>query len=146
VAYAFVALAVGSTWGILRSEDLLRRVSPWLARLGWPDAVVSTPAAKDAHAPPRIFLLGFFRTASSLLEEITRQRPNLLEELAVVDFNPEVYRDLQRRGVRVIYGDISQRDTLLHAGVDKAEILVCTLPNSLLKARRISACSDNCGS
>jgi voltage-gated potassium channel Kch len=33
----------------------------------------------------------------------------------------------------VIYGDISNRDTLLHAGVGRAEVLLCTLPNSILK-------------
>ena len=30
-------------------------------------------------------------------------------------------------------GDISQRDTLIHAGVDRAEVLICTIPSSLLK-------------
>jgi voltage-gated potassium channel Kch len=30
-------------------------------------------------------------------------------------------------------GDISQRDTLLHAGVEKAEVLICTVPDVLLK-------------
>ncbi len=35
--------------------------------------------------------------------------------------------------VRVIYGDISQRDTLLHAGVEHAEVLICTVPDSVLK-------------
>ena len=29
--------------------------------------------------------------------------------------------------------DISQRDTLLHAGVDKAGVLISTIPDSLLK-------------
>jgi voltage-gated potassium channel Kch len=33
----------------------------------------------------------------------------------------------------VIYGDISQRDTLVHAGLETAEVLVCTIPDSLLK-------------
>jgi voltage-gated potassium channel Kch len=35
--------------------------------------------------------------------------------------------------VRVIYGDISQRDTLVHAGVPHAEILICSLPDIVLK-------------
>jgi voltage-gated potassium channel Kch len=35
--------------------------------------------------------------------------------------------------VRAIYGDIAQRDVLHHAGVSHAEIIVCSLPNTLLK-------------
>ncbi|MGN6644406.1 MAG: NAD-binding protein, partial [Verrucomicrobiota bacterium] len=51
----------------------------------------------------------------------------------VVDLNPRVNEQLRQRGVHVLYGDISQRDVLLHAGVARAEIILCTLPNILLK-------------
>ena len=51
----------------------------------------------------------------------------------MVDFNPQVNEQLRRRGVAVIYGDISQRDTLLHAGIVHAHVVICSLPNSLLK-------------
>lgn len=57
----------------------------------------------------------------------------MLSDVAVVDFNPQVHAGLKARGLRVSYGDISQRDTLVHAGIEKAEILVCTVPDSLLK-------------
>jgi voltage-gated potassium channel Kch len=33
----------------------------------------------------------------------------------------------------VIYGDISNPETLLHAGVNSAQILICTVPDALLK-------------
>ena len=51
----------------------------------------------------------------------------------VVDFNPKVFRTLADRGLHVIYGDISNVDTLLHAGVGKAEIIILSVPDSLLK-------------
>jgi voltage-gated potassium channel Kch len=51
----------------------------------------------------------------------------------VVDYNPDVNRELRSRGIPVVYGDISQRDTLIHAGIQDAEIIVCTLPNSILR-------------
>ena len=62
-----------------------------------------------------------------------RHAPDLAREVAVVDFNPETLARLQQCGVRAAYGDISQRDTLAHAGIGSAEVLVCTLPDSLLK-------------
>jgi len=57
----------------------------------------------------------------------------LLDQISVVDFNPQVFRTLSDRGLHVIYGDISNVDTLLHAGVGKAEIIILSVPDSLLK-------------
>ena len=54
-------------------------------------------------------------------------------QVGVVDFNPDVHRELKARGVNVRYGDISQRDTLVHAGIGAAEVLICSVPDSLLK-------------
>jgi len=36
--------------------------------------------------------------------------------------------------MHVVYGDISNVDTLLHAGVAKSELIILSIPNSLLKA------------
>jgi voltage-gated potassium channel Kch len=81
----------------------------------------------------RIVILGFFRTASALLAEIERQNKSLLDQISVVDFNPNVFRTLVGRGQHVIYGDISNVDTLVHAGVGNAEIIILSVPDSLLK-------------
>jgi voltage-gated potassium channel Kch len=81
----------------------------------------------------RILFLGFFRTASSLIADLERDDPRLLEEIAVVDFNPVVFRNLRERGIKVQYGDISQRETLVHAGITRADVLVSSIPDYLLK-------------
>jgi voltage-gated potassium channel Kch len=59
-----------------------------------------------------------------LVSEIERKNKLLLDQISVVDFNPNVFRTLTARGIHVIYGDISNIDTLLHAGVGKAEIII----------------------
>ncbi len=141
VSFAFVLLAALSTLGITRSDELIRGIIPGLKRLGLRDLDAVSPASKlhesaslAGHSPTaRILLIGFFRTASSLLEELRRSRPDLLVEIAVVDFNPYVHMTLRRRGIKVIYGDISNPETLLHAGVNSAQILICTVPDALLK-------------
>lgn len=134
VAYSFAFLAVYSSYAMTRNESTLRWASPRLRRLGIRD--LDQPAdgasSRDPGAKP-IQILGFFRTASSLIEELTRHAPDLLSDVAVIDFNPLVNRELRRRGIPVTYGDISQRDTLLHAGVDQAQIILCTVPDTLLK-------------
>jgi Kef-type K+ transport system membrane component KefB len=132
-ALSFAALAVLSTYGILQSGPFLQRVSPWLTKLGFPDLPANTGDTLHVHRESRIFLLGFSWTASSLLEEITRTQPALLSEIMIVDFNPVAIEKLRQRQVRVTYGDISQRETLAHAGVGKAEVIVCSLPDTVLK-------------
>ena len=133
VAFAFAFLAVDSTYAILKSDYILAKTGPWLNRLGFRDLDPSAQSYSDKANARRICLLGFFWTASSLLEEITRQKPTLLPELLVVDFNPHVNERLRQRGVHVVYGDITQRDVLHHAGVSHAEIIICSLPNMVLK-------------
>jgi Trk K+ transport system NAD-binding subunit len=133
VAFSFAFLAVGSTYGILKSDVLLRLATPRLNQLGLQDLDRTAPVSNLGEKPKRICLLGFSWTASSLIEEIHREQPALLSELIVVDFNPLVYERLRKRGVRVGYGDITQRDVLQHAGVSRAEIIICSLPNTVLK-------------
>lgn len=139
VSFAFVVLATLSTFAMMNSNRLTRASIPVLKRLGLRDLddlaegehALGEEGAHGAGA--RILLVGFFRTASSLLEELRRKSPKLLEDVAVVDFNPMVHFTLRQRGVKVLYGDISQPETLHHAGVGSAELLICTVPDSLLK-------------
>ena len=132
-ALAFALLAMDSTYAILYSETILRKTAPWLDRLGFHDLAKARSETVTEENAKRICLLGFSWTASSLLEELSREKPALLPDLLVVDFNPQVYERLRRRGVHVVYGDIAQRDVLLHAGVGHAQIIICSLPNTLLK-------------
>ncbi len=132
-AFSFAFLAVGSTYAILKNDAILRKIGPQLDRLGLRDLAQAAPETGDKKKSRRICLLGFSWTASSFIEEISREYPTLLEEIIVVDFNPRVYERLRQRGVAVAYGDITQRETLLHAGIAKSEIIICSLPNTVLK-------------
>lgn len=132
-ALAFAFLAVDSTYAIMKNDFILRKTSPWLAKVRLPDLPQGESDTLLLERPARIFVLGFSWTASSLLEEITREKPAMLHDLLVVDFNPQVIERLRARGVRVVYGDISQRDMLHHAGVHHAEIIICSLPDIILK-------------
>ena len=136
-SFAFVILAVVSTFVMMRSDDITRAAIAPLKRIGLRDLddSHSHDAAHEAgHGEARrIVILGFFRAASALLSEIERQNQSLLDQITVVDFNPNVFRILADRGLHVIYGDISNVDTLVHAGVGKAELIILSIPDSLLK-------------
>jgi Kef-type K+ transport system membrane component KefB len=132
-ALSFAFLAVDSTYAIWKNDAILRKTSPWLKKFRLPDLAETDSSAVHSEAKKRIFILGFSWTASSLFEEIIQNKPALLPEIQVVDFNPNVNEQLRKRGARVVYGDIGQRDVLLHAGVGHAEIIICSLPDMVLK-------------
>jgi voltage-gated potassium channel Kch len=57
----------------------------------------------------------------------------MLARLLVIDFNPEVHAELSRRGIACRYGDVANMDTLHHAGVHEAKLVVSTIPDAILK-------------
>ena len=132
-AFSFAFLAIGSTYGILSNDTLLRKATPWLRKLGLHDLDHTAFLTREDAKPRRICLLGFSWTASSLLAEIERNRPDLIPEIVVIDFNPVVHDKLKARSVYAVYGDITARDVLYHAGVSHAEVVICSLPNMVLK-------------
>ncbi|TYL83451.1 cation:proton antiporter [Bradyrhizobium cytisi] len=137
-SFAFVVLAVLSTFVMTRSDEITRWAIGPLKRIGLRDLDHGNGHAEEAgeggHGEARrIVILGFFRSASALLAEIERQAPVLLEQITVIDFNPNVYQTLLSRGLHVIYGDISSADTLLHAGIGKSEMIILSVPDALLK-------------
>ncbi len=136
-SFAFVILAVLSTFMMTRSDPITRVAIGLLKRIGIRDLDhrhATDAEHEEGHGETRrIVILGFFRAASALLSEIERRNPLLLDQISVVDFNPDVFRTLVDRGLHVIYGDISNLDTLVHAGVGRAQIIILSVPDSLLK-------------
>ena len=132
VVLALVMTSVLSTYGITYNHELVRALQPWLARMGLRDPDPHATAEEGEAARPIVFL-GFARQASSLLEEILRVRPEIADQISVIDFNPSVAEELRRRGVHTIYGDVSHADTLYHANVPKARVVLSTIPDAVLK-------------
>ncbi|MBR1218903.1 cation:proton antiporter [Bradyrhizobium sp. U87765 SZCCT0131] len=135
VSFAFVILAVLSTFAITKSDPISRWSVATLKGLGLRDLDHGGEEAGghgEGHGGRRIVILGFFRAASALLSDIERKNAALLEDIGVVDFNPVVFNNLRARGLNVTYGDISNVDTLTHAGVGSAEIIILSVPDSLL--------------
>ena len=132
VVFMLVITSVTSTYAILWSNRIVDWLNPLLKRVGMTDLDESSLPMPAELAKPIVFV-GFYRVASSLLHELLAWNARLVDDVGVVDFNPQVKEELDRRGVHAVYGDISHLDTLDHANVGHAEILLCTIPDSLLK-------------
>jgi Kef-type K+ transport system membrane component KefB len=132
VIFAFVltALVTPALFGL--ADDLDGRIGPLLSRLGMKASQEEDEHA-SLHLQPRLVLLGFHRLASSLLHDISRDSPDLLERTVVVDFNVALHESIRATGVHVLYGDIANPATLTHAGIENAEIIISTVPDDLLR-------------
>ena len=114
-SFAFVVLAVLSTFAIGRSDQLSRYGIMFLKRIGLHDLDRNQTrkgghggrAAEGHGEPRRVIILGFFRAASALLNDIERRNDALLDQIGVVDFNPVVFSTLSARRPHVTYGDIT---------------------------------------
>jgi hypothetical protein len=129
-----------STYMINYSHRLYQVLSGLLSRLGIRDIdTIDAQQEEPAdHRSKRVVFLGFFREASSILHEfelrsIEEHRYSLLDDVLVIDFNPVVHTELQRRGIACVYGDVAHMDTLHHANIHGAELVISTIPNAILK-------------
>jgi voltage-gated potassium channel Kch len=113
-------------------------LSRMLSTLRLKDLARAGTGESPQTSPKPVVFLGFFREASSIIHEFElgnseNGRHSLLNDILVIDFNPVVYSELQRRGIECIYGDIAHMETLHHANVHDAKLVVSTIPDRILK-------------
>jgi hypothetical protein len=136
VIFVFVITSIVSTYMIKYSDGLQKSIGFVLQKAGLRDIGSRTEDARG-ESGREIMMLGFHRNASSLVSEILNidkgsLSANIKDKLMVVDFNPEVHSSLQSLGIKVVYGDIGNLDTLHHAGIHSAKLIISTIPDSIL--------------
>jgi CPA2 family monovalent cation:H+ antiporter-2 len=70
-------------------------------------------------------ICGYGDVGRRIAEVLEKQKFTYL----VIDLDPTVVEALRNRGIPVIYGDASNPEILAHAGLDKARVLICTIPD-----------------
>lgn len=133
VIFAFVATALLSPAALAIGDHVHEGLGPLLSRLGLHAPKGASDEDRAGREAPDVVLLGFHRVASSLVHEIGAQHPDLRSRITVVDYNAGIHREIKKRGVHVEYGDLSSSDVLQHAGVGAAKVILCTIPDELLK-------------
>jgi hypothetical protein len=137
LTFVFAITSVLSTYLIQYNNGIHLRFAPFLKRLGLTDINSQISAAEEPELPKEIVFLGFFWETSSIFHEIetlqAESAKSLTEKILVVDFNPLVYAELNKREAKCVYGDISSVDTRKHAHADQTRTAVCTIPDSVLR-------------
>lgn len=132
IVFTFVITSIISTYMIQYSYPLQVFLSKIITQLGFKD-IQNKVREETMIAGREIALLGFHRIASSLVREMEELDEKLKKKMVVVDFNPEVHFKLEAHNVKMIYGDISHLETLRHAGIEGAKIVISSVPDTLLK-------------
>lgn len=137
LTFAFAITAVASTYLISFSHPVQVGAIRLLSRLGLRDEAPPATEGHDAsHVPSRpVVFLGFYRDASSILHqfELATVDGDMPGKILVIDFSPAVLRELRRRGVACLYGDVASMDTLQQAAVHGANVVVSTITDAVLK-------------
>jgi Kef-type K+ transport system membrane component KefB len=130
VIFAFVITALATPLLYGKAYEIHGWIRPVLEKLGFeapPERVIE----EAGHF--RLALLGFHREASSLLFNLTQADPDLVKETLVIDFNVALHDAIAASGATVKYGDLSNADTLHHLGLNQAQVVLCTIPDDLLR-------------
>lgn len=130
ITIAFVITAIVTKPLFDRAYDIYDWVAPYLTRLGFKEP---DEAQGGGGHEAEVMILGLHRDASSLLQELVEKHPDLVSSTAVVDFNVALHDKVKELGFVVEYGDITNEEALLHAGIEKAKVIVCTIPDDLLR-------------
>lgn len=132
---SMLVASVVSTYMIKFNDRLARALTPAFLRLGLRDkpAKDGQPAAAESSVERDIVLLGCFREGEAMLAVLEEKAPELKSRVLVVDFNPALRERLESRGFAWVYGDLAHPQTLEHLGVERASLVVCTIPDTFLK-------------
>ncbi len=84
------------------------------------------PEVADDWMRGHVVICGFGRIGHELAT-VLRARGIGFE---VIEYNPRVVAELQREGIRAIYGDAANPAVLAHTGLDRARVLAVTVPDA----------------
>ena len=152
IIYAMAITAVLSSYAIRFSHPLYNAWDALLAKLGRgttvqpPSQAAAGADGHDADGRCPVVLLGVHRSARSLIYALESRDADALRKLRVIDFNTETLTELGRKGIFGTFGDIGSLDTLGHAHLKHAKLILCTIPDMLLKGTNNETLVRSCRS
>lgn len=71
-----------------------------------------------------IFVFGYHRIGYKIIQSLKKMNANVI----VVDYNPKVILSLNKENIEAVYGDASDVNFLSEIGLDKAKLVISTIP------------------
>jgi len=110
----------GSTYLIIYSDAIFKKIGKFLT-------LFERKKVKEKEIPKKNYnyiLLGYNRIGFSVVKSFSKITKNFL----IVDYNPRVVKELQKEGIDAIYGDVDDSEFLENLRMDKASLIVSTVP------------------
>jgi Kef-type K+ transport system membrane component KefB len=139
VVVLMIITSTATTYFIQYSHGITRALVRKADRTAIGDERSATGADQEGIAAP-IMMVGCFRVGSSLVNEFLKGK----RKFSVIDFNPAVREGLEQLKVPSLYGDISHMDTLEHAGIDHAEVLIVPISDDFLRGTNNATLLASC--
>jgi Kef-type K+ transport system membrane component KefB len=130
VLYALLLTAVVATYAIRANHRIASFIASVIGATGLPRRLRARRRPSDAAPATRrgdIFFLGVSHEGFALLRQLERESPETRDRVVAVDFNPETLERLEADGIECHYGDITNTDTLRHAGIERASVVVSSI-------------------
>lgn len=109
-----------STYLMKYDDELYRTFESWLSRFEKKHA--HEPRQKQASYP--IILFGYHHGGHEFVQAFRAMKKRYL----VVDYDPEIIENLDRQGIRNLYGDASDEELLHEINLQKTELIVSVIP------------------
>ncbi len=113
----------GSSYLIEHNEKIYQFLHPYLRRFE-PEHILGIEK-KELKKQHKVILLGVHDSGVELLKVIKK----LKQSYMLVDFDPQVIRQLAEAGENPVYGDVGDDNFLEEINADRARLVISTIPN-----------------
>jgi Kef-type K+ transport system membrane component KefB len=125
--------ALVSTYAITYNDRLARAIVRLVHKVVPHSPDADERAAARADSRRDIVVLGCFREGRALLDRLAGELPAAIDRVLVIDFNLELAESLQAAGWAFEYGDLAHPETLQHLGLQRARLVISSVPDSFLR-------------
>lgn len=112
-----------STYMILFSEKLFQLLSDWL--IVFEKKTPRPEPFNGQNFSNHIILAGVNRMGKKILDTLIKRG----DKVVAIDFNPDIINNIASENAYILFGDISDGEVLERANIDKAKLIVSTVPD-----------------
>jgi Kef-type K+ transport system membrane component KefB len=118
-----------STYGLINSKLLFRKVAPFLSFLEKNDTKkdeIGEPADSWESLDDHVVVIGGDQMGESIMEALEDRDMDVV----LVDFNPSILKKMESRKIHRLFGDIADLDIQERARLDQAKLVISTIPDA----------------
>lgn len=120
---ALITMA-GSTYFIMYSEQLFKKLSPWLTIFEKKGNKVDQHQHSNRKEHD-IILIGYAKMGITLMETFQ----TLKKDTFIIDYDPRIIHALKMKDINCLYADVSNLDTFDDIDLSKTEMIISTIKN-----------------